>query len=187
MPFFVQEPNEPKRKEPPTNLAVTVHLFPPFFCVRVLRSIPFYEGFLRRDEDVVFAAAFGWLDYPEGADGGYGHVVWGAFNAKSLDFYRCRVSPLSFGDWERLREAVLKYLRDSNEANMMEVAYFFAEAFDHAFNQDLQDALSELMGILQSLMTLRYLKNRPDPEEVKLAKWKLLSAPTPKRGKRSRS
>jgi hypothetical protein len=70
---------------------------------------------------------------------------------------------------------------------MMEVAYFFAEAFDHAFDQDLQDALSELTELLQSLMTLRHLKNRPDPEEVKLAKWKLLSVPTPNRWKRPRS
>jgi hypothetical protein len=161
------------------NLLVRVEA--PFFRIQSVWSVTHYEGYRRVDEDQAMVIIVGWLDYPIGAEGVFGFLTALAWNPATTAIYHQEVLPLPFGDWERLKEAVHRYLTQATPQTMAEVGFWFCDAVERAFGKQPGEILRELADALRSLMNFRYLRQCQDPEEARLIKWKMLHATHPKK------
>jgi hypothetical protein len=170
-----------RRDAEPDVPNLSVRLEAPFFRVWSTWIVTHYQGYRRRDEDHAIVAINGWLEYPIGADGCFGFIVVLAWNPATTTIYHQELAPLPFGDWERLNEAVRHYLANATPQTIAEVGYWFCDAVERAFGKQPGAILRELGDALRSLVNLRYLRQRRDPEEERLIKWKMRHAAHPRK------
>lgn len=159
--------DEPIEEQPLPNFKVwALH---PFFVYETNLTVPYVEGFVKKDMDAVSVTVWGWLDYPETLKE-YGYVVLCAFHPATGRVYYQEIAPLSFPHWDALRALFYAYLQKPNEIYLPEMQWCFIRAVREILFAHPTQLLNEWANNLRAMQTVGQRGQPTDPEEALLLK-----------------